>query len=290
VFFGSKAIDFTWNKEISGHPEFNDLGIDDRFTVAQYGEQIASINSEGKNFAGVLHFNTTHYPYNVPQEYDRFGDSQIDKYDNSCLYQDDLFRRAFAYLSDLKILENTIVVITSDHGEAFKEHEFTGHVDCNFIETISVPMMFFIPSALQSEFNTNNLIANENRNVSNLDLIPTFIDIFGLTRDEQISDLKNQMHGQSLFSEIDPTRHISICNSSEVASASVGVSAIMGDYHYLFRTNISPRREEAYNFISDVWEKNNLWESLPQDVKDKLKLPLLSYPVAKEIIEGEATY
>ncbi|MCE9500634.1 MAG: sulfatase-like hydrolase/transferase, partial [Leptospira sp.] len=47
-FFSNADIDFLWNKEISNLPAFNDLGIDDRETVAVFQNRIKGFGKENK--------------------------------------------------------------------------------------------------------------------------------------------------------------------------------------------------------------------------------------------------
>lgn len=284
VFF-TGAADYYWNKRISGNPRYNDLGIDDRLTVQEFENHTEQILRSGNQFAGVLHFNTNHLPYTTPADFYVWQGDSKDDYDNSVLLQDHYFSAVFDFLSRQKALSNTIVVITSDHGQAFREHNYIGHLECNYIETISVPMILYIPRGLQTRFNINNLRSNLGINHSLIDMIPTFLTIFGIESRPELSEYTVNYHGKSLFSSPDSLRDIIICNSHEISESNVGLSLVRGNYHYLLRTNTSPVQEELYEFHSDPWEKSNLWPSLADSAKEAFRSPFAKYDATKSIIK-----
>lgn len=56
-----------------------------------------------------------------------FGTSYSDLYDNSVLWTDKQIATILAALERYGLRDNTVVVIASDHGEAFQEHGNEGH-------------------------------------------------------------------------------------------------------------------------------------------------------------------
>ncbi len=283
VFFNG-AADYYWNKRISGNPRYNDLGLDDRLSVQEFVNYTEPLLNAGKHFAGVLHFNTNHLPYTTPSEFKRWSGDSKDDYDNSVLLQDYYFGEVFKYLSQKNVLSNTIIVFTSDHGQAFREHNYIGHLECNYIETVSVPMMLYVPKELQPRFDIRQLRANLGVNRSLIDIIPTFLTIFGIENRSEISEFAANYHGKSLFTAADPSRDILICNSHEISESNVGLSLVRGNYHYLLRTNTSPVQEELYDFHADPWEKTNLWNSLTDSAKAAYRMPFEKYEATKSII------
>jgi len=76
-------------------------------------------------------------------------------------------------MADLGYLENTLVVVTSDHGEAFSERGFEGHGRKVYRETTEVPFFLFFP------FRLDPGVVVETR-TSNVDVWPTVLDLLGL--------------------------------------------------------------------------------------------------------------
>ncbi|MFH1759631.1 MAG: sulfatase-like hydrolase/transferase [bacterium] len=290
-YFSTPAIDYKWNKEISGLPVYNNVGIRDDKTVEcfinhinNYFGNAASQNKSTKDkFAGVLHLNTTHYPYNAPREHLKWEGARLDQYDNTILYQDLLIKSVFNCLEKNNLLQNTIIFFTSDHGEGFKEHGWIGHRDSYYIEVMATPFILYIPENYQELFNMKMLKNNTISSISNLDLIPTAIDIFGINHDPQINNLLNKMQGSSLFSAIPVQRNIYLSNTNEIARYKIGLSLVKGNMHYILQVNTVPQKQELYNFINDPDETEDLWKNLSLEGKKLYHSPFKPYKICMDI-------
>jgi uncharacterized protein len=104
-----------------------------------------STRNEDRPFFAVLIYNASHQMYKyppsfekfrpvVPKELDYFKDVTPEnipkvrnRYKNSLYYDDYLIGRIIETLRKKKLLENSVVVITGDHGEEFEEKGFLGH-------------------------------------------------------------------------------------------------------------------------------------------------------------------
>lgn len=102
-----------------------------------------------------------------------FGSSFSDVYDNSIRRQDGLVNALIYYLSEAGELEDTLIVIASDHGEAFGERGFEGHAQNVFRETTEVPFLIFPPFRLEP-----GIVVNAR--TRNIDIWPTVLDLLGL--------------------------------------------------------------------------------------------------------------
>jgi arylsulfatase A-like enzyme len=98
-----------------------------------------------------------------------------DVYDAEVLSLDTELRRLFQGLASRGLLENAIVVITSDHGEEFKEHGLIGHEKTLYGEVIRVPFLIALPGG-----STRTEIAET---VSLVDLAPTLLRLAGISAD-----------------------------------------------------------------------------------------------------------
>jgi arylsulfatase A-like enzyme len=65
----------------------------------------------------------------------------VSQYDGEIRCTDDLLGRLFETLRAGGLWENTIVVVTADHGEEFFEHGAKGHKNNLFAETVRVPLV-----------------------------------------------------------------------------------------------------------------------------------------------------
>jgi len=73
------------------------------------------------------------------------GQHASDLYDGGIQYTDRLLGRFFGLLSESGLLENTVVIVTSDHGEEFHEHGKYGHNNHIYPEVIHVPLLVRLP-------------------------------------------------------------------------------------------------------------------------------------------------
>jgi arylsulfatase A-like enzyme len=69
----------------------------------------------------------------------------IDTYDGSIRYVDDSIKQLFSQLKERGQLENTIVVLTSDHGQEFGDHGLYGHAKSLYRAEIHIPLLVWKP-------------------------------------------------------------------------------------------------------------------------------------------------
>lgn len=62
------------------------------------------------------------------------------QYDRSLSYLDQQVGRLLNWIEEQRLLDKTVIIITSDHGEAFEEHGFGGHGKTLYDEEIKVPL------------------------------------------------------------------------------------------------------------------------------------------------------
>jgi arylsulfatase A-like enzyme len=128
------------------------------------------INHDSGPFFAVLNYFDVHDPYIPPPEYrERFTTTnsplgeigttfnsfpdltdvqrqhEIAMYDSAISYTDDQIDNLLQDLDHRGILRNTVVVITSDHGEEFYEHGFYTHGNALYTELVHVPLIIVAP-------------------------------------------------------------------------------------------------------------------------------------------------
>jgi arylsulfatase A-like enzyme len=108
-----------------------------------------------------------------------FGSTYSDIYDNSIRWTDGTIGVLLESIAALGHLEKTIVVIASDHGEAFLERGFEGHARRVYRETTEVPLLISFPFRLEPG------VVVEAR-TQNVDVWPTLLDLLGLELPEAI--------------------------------------------------------------------------------------------------------
>jgi arylsulfatase A-like enzyme len=119
-----------------------------------------------------LHFMDIHQ-YIFDSEAPDFGNSYSDSYDKSVHWTDRIIGMFLHDVDDLGLLTNTVVVIVSDHGEAFQEHGIEGHARNLYREVAEVPFIIMLPFVLDRGIVVDDVIAN-------IDVWPTVLDLVGL--------------------------------------------------------------------------------------------------------------
>ncbi|MBP6739117.1 MAG: sulfatase-like hydrolase/transferase, partial [Leptospiraceae bacterium] len=197
---------------------------------------------------------------------------------------DRLMESMFKSLSESGTLDNTIILITSDHGESLLEHNYLGHIESYYLEAVSIPMMIYIPKSLQKESQLEKLYTNTHKNVMNLDIIPTVVDL--LLESNKDSFKTVHLGGKSLLGEISSDRTIIISNNNEISLYKVGISYIRNDMHYIVKINSIPKKEELYNIRLDHFESRNIWGEQDQKKKIEMRNELNGCSVCSEILSN----
>ena len=130
-------------------------------------------------------------------------------YDATLFELDELLDRLLARLEDRGALENTVVVLTADHGEHLGEHHMLDHQYSLYQPLIHVPLVVWAPGRLES--------GRDPHPVMNHDLFPTLLRWAGVSpppglvtdaRDLERPDPHRRRVAESLGSFRDPFRAV----------------------------------------------------------------------------------
>lgn len=100
-----------------------------------------------------------------------YEDQQV-RYDAEITWTDQALKSLFDGLAELGVAENTLVVITSDHGEEFLDHGFVEHAWTLYQESVHVPLIFWWPGVLEP--------VRVPERVSLVDVLPTVQQLQGI--------------------------------------------------------------------------------------------------------------
>ncbi len=88
----------------------------------------------------------THHPYLTPPVRDyQVGDPYLNRYLNGVEASDRLIGHLAQELDSMGLADDTLLVVTGDHGEAFGEHQETGHGFTIYDEEVHVPLLIVNP-------------------------------------------------------------------------------------------------------------------------------------------------
>ncbi len=109
------------------------------------------------------------------------------RYLNSVHHLDSQFARVLDYLKAHGLLDNTVVILTGDHGEEFMEAGYWGHNSTISDPQVRTPMVLWVPGMKP---------AVHDKMTSHLDLIPTLLPMLGVT-----NPVEDYSVGINLFSQ-----------------------------------------------------------------------------------------
>jgi uncharacterized sulfatase len=93
-------------------------------------------------------YNFQHYRWMIPLTHplsELANRTLNDIYDAEVAYQDHLLGRLFKYLNEPDVRNNTMVIITADHGEGMNHHDFVGHSLVAYDDLVRVPFIVRYP-------------------------------------------------------------------------------------------------------------------------------------------------
>ena len=207
-----------------------------------------------------------------------YGSSFSDIYDSALHWVDQNVGLLVDTLAAEGILDKTVIVIASDHGEAFFEHGGEGHARNLYWEVQNVPLIIAPPLEIEG-----GVVVEEP--VANIDLWPTVLDLMGLP---ELANAEGrsllplvlaaggtapappELQDRALFAQLDRSWGRSDDESDEI------VSIRREPYRFIYSRK-RPEDPELFDHASDPGEKKNLSrtetelsERMSQEVQDFL--------------------
>jgi arylsulfatase A-like enzyme len=242
--------------------------VDDRYTVSEAIQWIEGVKRE-PFFLG-LNFQSSHLPYVVPRDFPRrFGPAKLDFtirfahfpqekieivkdiYADSLAYVDAQIARLFEYLKSKGMWDNTIIVLTGDHGQAFYEHGFASHASAIFDEVMKVPLVIRAPQVKPG---------TEDRLAQHVDIAPSIVGLLGLPGHPSFQGI------DLLNTAPDPKRSAYMVAQTPLAYQ---YGIVRADHKLIYDERES--RYSLYDLVADPGEKTDLAPAQPALVQDLAK-------------------
>ncbi len=281
----------------------NDYGFD-RAGVAGAGEWIGERTRRGEPFFLFLNLNSAHMPYSPdtmalvdvapgPRPIDRTralrkvkgmwhylgGKYTLDEKDFEILQAlyaaevamvDALLGELMASLEESGALDNTLVIVTADHGENLGEHGMIDHLLSMYDTTIRIPLVMRHPPTIPAGSVSEEL-------VSLVDIVPTVLDISGL------GERYPEIVSRSLLRDDRPAREFVIAENERPLN---GIDLMARNYPDFDLARIDRRMKmlrtphhkliryedggtEVYDLLRDPGELEDLSETQPE-LRDQL--------------------
>ncbi len=139
--------------------------------IYREAERLIDAQAPAQPFFLYLHFMDVH-EYAAPADIARPSPGAEGEYAAAISWVDEVLARLRDRLERRGLLERSVLILASDHGEAFGENGAFGHARNVFTPVLHVPIVLRLPFEI-----TPTRVATQ---VRNLDLAPTLLDLAGL--------------------------------------------------------------------------------------------------------------
>jgi arylsulfatase A-like enzyme len=230
-------------------------------------------------FFAVINQFDAHDPYFPPEPFNvAFADSQPrfwleeehvaysadelselrDAYDGALRYLDHELGLLLGALEERGVLDNTLVIVTSDHGEEFGEHgaDLVKHARSLYTPVLLVPLVVVYPPRVPAG-------VRRVEPVSIRDIPATVMDVLG-SADTPFPGTSLLRYAEgSVTAEQAAEPRLAVAESSPMGgvlqtwpiAAGDMYSLVSGDLHYIVD---GEGREQLFDLSTDVWERNDL--------------------------------
>ena len=253
-FFVDDALDHVFTLERSDAEIVNSEGMDDHRMMAETLATIDRFAARGP-FVVALQFNCTHYPGYAPPDWQPWPDAS---YDNAVAYMDHLLGRLFDHLAAQGLAANTMVLFAADHGEDLDGVHKLHRTDSYYQTAIAVPFFAVVPERHRQRLGGgwDQWRQNAQVRVALTDLVPTALDLLGLSADPLVGAWQERLDGRSLLRPLDPKRLIVVVNTDEhVQWSRKGYAIVADDWKYI---NYSWRGSMLFDLATDGLEQRDL--------------------------------
>jgi lipoteichoic acid synthase len=180
----------------------------------------------------------THHPYFASDSHDyKVSDASLNRYLNAIHSSDALIGRLADAIDAMNLGDDTIIVITGDHGEAFGEHGQLAHNWTVYDEEMRVPLLIVNPHLFAREEHVTRLGRQ-------IDIAPTVLSLLGY-------DAPSSWQGDSLFDSSSVDHVYLFCRYGDYTFG-------LADSHFKYVYDLTRDRSELYDLAADPGELRDL--------------------------------
>jgi arylsulfatase A-like enzyme/Flp pilus assembly protein TadD len=270
----NRGFDFYYD-----HFDFNRMQESNLDEMERPGNVVADValdwlgQNYQKQFFLWMHLYDPHYPYNPPAPYSE--EYKAHPYDGEIAFADAQVGRLIRFLKDKGLYQNTLIVLSGDHGESLGEHGEKTHGFFIYNATLHVPLIFHLPAG--------NSARAVSEIVSLADILPTVLQILKV-------DIPPLVQGRSLLPLMDtgkPGEARSLYAETFLPRLHFNWSELRGvetqNYHF-----IDAPKPELYDLMKDPGETQNLVaekKAVGEEMRSKLGALIRQYSSGQELAE-----
>jgi len=261
------------------HFDFNRLQESNLDEMERPGNIVADVTLDWlsknyqKKFFLWMHLYDPHYPYRPPPPYsEQYKDRP---YDGEIAFADAQVGRLIEFLKNKGLYQNTLIILSGDHGESLGEHGEKTHGFFIYNATLHVPLIIHLPGDMH---------ARTVQNLVNLaDIMPTVLAALNI-------QIPAQVQGQSLLPLMSPKKEDnarSLYAETFLPRLHFNWSELRGveteTYHF-----IDAPKPELYDLRKDSGETHNLFaekKAVTEEMRVRLAKLIQQYTAGQELAE-----
>lgn len=272
-----------------GLPRVNDRGVADEVAVDDALAFVERTPRETPLFL-VLQMNATHWPCWAPELEGDETSAIPERCTHAVRYVDRELRRFADGFARARDLESALLVATSDHGESFDPSRPARSV--NYYQgVLRVPLVVHLPAAMAtgSPELVRTFLENRRRRASNLDVVPTILDVWGSWPDDGRTP---RAAGASLLRPLPEARPmIAMAESAIWDPVADGFALFDGKSKWIVDEFHGVR---LFDLSADPGETTNLADRAPADAIARFRAEIEKHPraalvcrrFARSVLEG----
>jgi phosphoglycerol transferase MdoB-like AlkP superfamily enzyme len=257
---------------VMGTPLMNDVGVDELVAVRRFCSELQKVPSKS-HFLAVYNSNSLHWPFQQTSPLLASEPHSASRYQNAAAILDEAFHELHSFLESTGLLENTLLIMTSDHGDDDKlEHSRVHRLYSFYDEITNIPFLIRTPRTWATSHSEQmvSLRGNEMRLVSNLDVVPTILDALGCYADTANRSLLSLLSGQSLLRPVPPDRYLIALSTNDIRQWE---HEGFGIYRYNLRFVYSDLEGgRLFDIAQDPHQSTDLWST----ASDSMRMPFLN--------------
>ena len=226
-----------------------------------------------KKFFLWMHLYDPHFPYRPPEPFSTEYKDHL--YDGEIAFADVQVGRLIDFLKKKGLLQNTLIVLTGDHGESLGEHGELTHGFFIYNATLHVPVIIHLPGQAAAKTVSDD--------INLVDLMPTVLSVLKL-------EVPSTVQGRNLLPIID--------GKDKAAPASLYAETFLPRLHFNWSELrgvetekyhfISAPKPELYDLSKDPGETENLYSqrsAVAEELRARLETMIRQYSAGHELAE-----
>lgn len=204
----------------------------------------------------------------------------IDLTDCKLTYLDNSIGKLFEDLKKMKLYDDSFIIVTSDHGTLWGEHNSFGHLADLYNELLYVPLVIKYPKTF-GKTGVNNTW------VQTLDIMPEILYSLGIPIPEEVQGQPIDLLDHEIAAEV--------FKNEKALSTKLNPEKFFRDLKAIYSTDNNFKfiqstdgKSELYNLRDDPYELNNLYKELPK-IADNLNQTVTDWHNSFEPIKIRTT-